>query len=46
MIPTQSSDITAAWLSDVLGRRVAHVEARNLGAGVGILGEVARLHVT
>jgi hypothetical protein len=46
MIPKQSSDITPAWLSDVLSRRVAGVEARNLGAGVGILGEVARLHVT
>lgn len=45
MIPVQSTDITAAWLSEVLARPVDSVTARNLGAGVGILGEVARLTI-
>jgi hypothetical protein len=46
MIPTQSTDISAEWLGQKLGRRVQAVRAENLGAGIGILGEVARLHVT
>ncbi len=45
-IPTQSTNITAAWLGEVLGKHVTDVRAENLGAGIGILGEVARLHVT
>lgn len=47
----QSLQVTAGWLNETLdGRsdvgRVASVRAENLGEGVGILGEVARLHLT
>ncbi len=50
-IPSQSTDISTTWLNTVLESRgevgrVASVRAENLGEGVGILGEVARLHLT
>ena len=50
-IPAQSQHVTSAWLNEALdGRadvgRIASVRAENLGEGVGILGEVARLHLT
>lgn len=50
-IPAQSDDVTSAWMNDVLAGhtdvgRIASVRAENMGEGVGILGEVARLHLT
>lgn len=42
-IPRSPSDISAGWLSEVLGTRVVAVEAANLGEGVGVMGEVTRL---
>lgn len=45
MIPADLSDITAEWLGDAMGRRVASLEIRNLGEGVGVMAEVSRLHV-
>ena len=50
-IPLQSTDITAGWLNEVLAGRddvgtIATVRVENLGEGVGILGEVARIHLT
>jgi hypothetical protein len=45
-IPTSAADIDAAWLSEVLPWDVVGVQAENLGAGLGLLGEVTRLHLT
>ncbi len=50
-IPLQSTDITAGWLNEVLAGHddvgtVTAVRVENLGEGVGILGEVARIHLT
>jgi hypothetical protein len=49
IIPNQCDEITTEWLNANLPdamRGVEHVRVENLGAGVGILGEVARLHLT
>lgn len=48
-VPPQCDDITVAWLNANLPPDIAHVNdvrVENLGAGVGILGEVARLHLS
>ena len=48
MIPNQATDITADWLNERLGDQFGTVEAvrcEHIGEGVGILGEVARLHL-
>lgn len=50
-LPTKASEITPAWLNDVLSERddvgrVASVTAEDIGVGVGILGEVTRLSLT
>ena len=48
MIPSQVGDITAGWLNDKLGEAfgtIAEVRSDPIGEGVGILGEVARLHL-
>ena len=42
-IPIAAKEITPAWLSEVLGAEVAAVEVEDLGTGLGLLGEVARL---
>lgn len=49
-IPASPADITPAWLNDVLAGTldvgtVTDVHAENLGAGLGLLGEVTRLHL-
>ncbi|MFN3258473.1 MAG: phosphotransferase [Ilumatobacter sp.] len=51
-IPTQIADITVDWLNEVLGGptagfgMISSFEAARFGEGVGILGELARLHLT
>jgi hypothetical protein len=48
-MPNQCDQISVDWLNANLPesmRGVADVRVENLGAGVGILGEVARLHLT
>ena len=45
-IPPSAADIDAAWLREVLDVDVIDVRAENLGAGLGLLGEVTRLHLT
>jgi hypothetical protein len=48
-IPNQIADITMPWLNTVLTGRVGPIaafRAERLGEGVGILGELARLHLT
>ena len=48
MIPHQTTDITADWLNERLGDQfgqIAAVQCEHIGEGVGILGEVARLHL-
>lgn len=44
-IPRSPADITPAWLTEVLGRPVTGVRAENLGEGIGVMGEVTRLHL-
>jgi aminoglycoside/choline kinase family phosphotransferase len=45
-IPVCASEIDAAWLDEVLdGGEVTGVRTENLGAGLGLLGEVTRLHL-
>jgi len=51
MIPEQIANITTEWLNEVLATnpavgRIANFRAERLGEGVGILGELARLHLT
>ena len=45
-IPASTADIDADWLREVFDRDVVGVRAENLGAGLGLLGEVTRLHLT
>ena len=48
-IPAQVADITVGWLNDVLPQDVGRIESFTItrfGTGVGILGELARLHLT
>lgn len=47
-VPAQCDDITVEWLNANLPTgigKVSSLRIENLGAGVGILGEVARLHL-
>jgi aminoglycoside/choline kinase family phosphotransferase len=45
-IPVSASDIDAAWLDEVLDvGGITGVRTENLGAGLGLLGEVTRLHL-
>jgi hypothetical protein len=45
-IPTSLDHFTPDWLSEALGERVTAVEIEPVGQGVGILGLLARLHLT
>lgn len=45
-VPDGKEAVTAQWLGDVLGHRIAAVTMENLGEGVGVMAEVTRLHVT
>jgi hypothetical protein len=46
VIPETTADITPAWLNEVLGDAgITSVRAEDLGEGLGLLGEVARLHL-
>ena len=48
-IPSQVADITVNWLNDVSPKNVGKVDSFTItrfGTGVGILGELARLHLT
>ena len=46
-IPASSADITVDWLNEVLDvGEVTDVKAEGLGTGLGLLGEVTRLHLT
>jgi hypothetical protein len=46
VIPETAADITVEWLNEVLDAGpVTAVRAANLGEGLGLLGEVARLHL-
>jgi hypothetical protein len=42
-VPTRTADIGRAWLDAVLGSPSDEVTVEDLGAGVGLLGEVARV---
>jgi aminoglycoside/choline kinase family phosphotransferase len=46
-IPTTVGEITVDWLHQVLGRfgTIRQLRAESLGEGVGILGQLARLHL-
>lgn len=51
MVPAQIADITAEWLNEKLANdtsvgTIAELAAEDIGVGVGILGEVARLRLT
>jgi len=48
MIPNQATDITADWLNEKLDDSfgaIRGVRCEHIGEGVGVLGEVARLHL-
>ena len=45
-IPTSLDHFTPDWLSEALGEEVVSVEIEPVGEGVGILGLLARLHLT
>lgn len=46
MIPEKADDLTAKWFSDALGASVKTVELEPVGVGVGLLGELYRVHLT
>jgi hypothetical protein len=43
MIPRSVDDLTAAWCSDALGRKITNVSSEPLGVGVGLVAQLARL---
>ena len=46
-IPASPADINAGWLTEVLEvGDIADVKVENLGAGLGLLGEVSRVHLS
>jgi hypothetical protein len=45
-IPASIDDFQPDWLSEALGEEVSAVEVERVGQGVGILGLLARLHLT
>ena len=45
-IPISIDDFTPQWLTAALGEEVSAVEIEPVGQGVGILGQLARLHLT
>ncbi len=45
-IPTSLDQFTPDWVSEALGEKIAAVEIEPVGQGVGILGLLARLHLT
>src|SRR5689334_20938903 len=46
-IPASAAEIDAAWLQQVLDvGAITAVRAEDLGAGLGLLGQVTRLHLT
>lgn len=44
-LPTRAAELTAAWLSHVLGHRVDSFELEDIGTGVGIFGEITRVRL-
>jgi hypothetical protein len=52
-VPRRPEEITPSWLSEALtgcgvanGARIVSVKAQSIGAGAGLFGQLARLHVT
>jgi hypothetical protein len=46
VIPEKADDITATWFTEVLGAPVRAIEMEPVGVGVGLLGELYRVHLT
>lgn len=46
MIPVTISDVTTAWLSEVLGAEIAGFTQTQIGQGVGIMGDIYRVQLT
>jgi hypothetical protein len=44
MIPATPEDVTAAWLADALGLPIKAITAEPIGVGVGLLGDLVRVH--
>ena len=44
--PTHPDELTAAWLSDALGKTVTDFRVELFGEGAGIIGMVTRVHLT
>jgi Phosphotransferase enzyme family len=44
--PSCASEISAAWLSEVMGDEVTSFELDEIGAGVGIFGEIVRVSIS
>jgi hypothetical protein len=44
-IPRTIDDITPEWLSDTLGRTVASITTEPVGLGVGLVGQLFRVHM-
>jgi aminoglycoside phosphotransferase (APT) family kinase protein len=45
VIPATIDDVTAAWLADATGLPITSVRAEQIGAGIGVIGAVYRVHV-
>jgi aminoglycoside/choline kinase family phosphotransferase len=46
MIPAKPDQVTAKWLSEILGHPVTSVDIEPIGVGVGLLGELLRVTPT
>ncbi|MEN3273931.1 MAG: hypothetical protein V7636_2692, partial [Actinomycetota bacterium] len=46
MIPEKADDVTATWFSNALGASVTAIKLEPVGVGVGLLGELYRVHLT
>lgn len=45
-VPRNAGDVTTGFLSQALGFNVRSVQVEQIGVGVGMLGQLARLHLT
>ncbi|HEX5095109.1 MAG TPA: hypothetical protein VFX21_03815 [Acidimicrobiia bacterium] len=46
MIPTCVGDLTPEWCTEALGREITAVDAAPIGVGVGLVGQLFRLHLS
>lgn len=43
MIPASITDVTPAWLSEVMGKQIDQISPQQIGQGVGLMGDIFRV---